>query len=133
MSEKIITARRRPDGTVVEVLSDGSERPFPEQPPMREMTDEEVYAAALSDPDAQPWTEEAQRNAKAVPRIKTLRRALRLTLEEFASRYHIPLETLQDWEQGRSEPDQMARAYLQVIATQPEMVQCSLQVELQPI
>jgi putative transcriptional regulator len=129
---KTIIARIRNDGTVVEVLSDGSERPFPTPPPMREMTDEEVHAAALSDPDAQPWTEEARRHAKPVPRIKTLRRALRLTLEEFSSRYHIPLETLQDWEQGRSVPDQTARAYLRVIATQPEMVQRSLQVEPQP-
>ncbi|MDR5009525.1 transcriptional regulator, partial [Agrobacterium fabacearum] len=33
---------------------------------------------------------------------------------------HIPLGTLRDWEQGRSEPDQPARAYLKVIAVYPE-------------
>jgi DNA-binding XRE family transcriptional regulator len=38
--------------------------------------------------------------------IKTLRRALALTQEEFAARFRIPLGTLRDWEQGRSEPDQ---------------------------
>src|ERR671931_212045 len=54
--------------------------------------------------------------ARRVPRIKTLRRALSLTQEEFAARYCIPLGTLRDWEQGRSEPDQPARAYLTVIA-----------------
>ena len=42
--------------------------------------------------------------ARRVPRIKTLRRALRLTQEEFAARYKIPLGTLRDWEQGRSSP-----------------------------
>jgi len=29
---------------------------------------------------------------------------LQLTQEEFAPRYHIPLGTLRDWEQGRAEP-----------------------------
>ena len=45
-----------------------------------------------------------------------------LTQEEFAARFHIPLGTLRDWEQGRSEPDQPARAYLKVIAGDPAAV-----------
>jgi putative transcriptional regulator len=61
-----------------------------------------------------------------VPRIKTLRRALGLTQEEFAVRYRIPVGTLRDWEQGRSEPDQPARAYLLVIARDPEGVRAAL-------
>jgi len=40
-----------------------------------------------------------------IPRVKIIRRALHLTQEEFAERYHIPLGTLRDWEQGRAEPD----------------------------
>jgi putative transcriptional regulator len=48
--------------------------------------------------------------------------ALALTQEEFAGRYHTPLGTLRDWEQGRSEPDQPARAYLTVIAREPKGV-----------
>jgi putative transcriptional regulator len=47
----------RADGTVVEILKDGTERPFPKRP-MRPMTDDEVMAAALADPDAQPLTDE---------------------------------------------------------------------------
>ncbi len=59
MSETTITiARTRPDGAVVEVLDDGTERPFPPPPPMPEMTDEEVHAAAMSDPDARPMPAE---------------------------------------------------------------------------
>jgi putative transcriptional regulator len=65
--------------------------------------------------------------ARRVPRIKTLRRALGLTQEEFATRYRIPLGTLRDWEQGRSEPDQPARAYLTVIAHDPDGVRRALQ------
>jgi putative transcriptional regulator len=56
-----------------------------------------------------------------------LARALALTQEEFAARYHIPLGTLRDWEQGRSEPDQPARAYLTVIARDPKGVERALQ------
>jgi putative transcriptional regulator len=47
---------------------------------------------------------------------------LGFTQEEFAVRYQIPLGTLRDWEQGRTEPDQPARAYLKVIARDPERV-----------
>jgi putative transcriptional regulator len=54
---KIVTAKVRADGTVVEILKDGAERPFPKRP-MRPMTDDEVMAAALADPDAQPLTDE---------------------------------------------------------------------------
>jgi len=90
------------------------------------MTDEEVTAAAMSDPDARPMTPAQPRTARRVPRAKTLRRALALTQEEFAARYHIPLGTLRDWEQGRCEPDQPARAFLTVIAHDPEGVMRAL-------
>jgi putative transcriptional regulator len=110
----------------VEVLADGTERPIPKTP-MRPMTEEEVAAAAAADPDARPMTPEELKTARRVPRVKTLRRALALTQEEFAARYHIPLGTLRDWEQGRCEPDQPARAYLKVIACDPEGVHRALQ------
>ncbi len=60
------------------------------------------------------------------PRAKIIRRALDLTQEEFAARYHIPLGTLRDWEQGRAEPDQPTRAYLTVIARDPDHVNRTL-------
>jgi putative transcriptional regulator len=59
---------------------------------------------------------------KRTPRAKIIRRALGLSQEDFAARYHIPLGTLRDWEQGRAEPDQAARAYLTVIAREPDVV-----------
>src|SRR5882672_9875740 len=125
MNKTTTTARIRPDGTVVEVLDDGSERPFPKKP-MRPMTDAEIEAAATADPDARAMTPEERAKARRVPRVRTLRRALGLTQEEFATRFHIPLGTLRDWEQGRTEPDQPARAYLKVIASNPEGVSRAL-------
>lgn len=56
---------------------------------------------------------------RRTPQVKVVRRALGLTQEEFSARYGIPLGTLRDWEQGRSEPDRPARAYLHVIAAEP--------------
>jgi putative transcriptional regulator len=126
MSKTTTIAKMRPDGSIVEVLADGRERPIPDTP-MRPMTPEEVEEAARADPDARPMTSEEMARARRVPRIKTLRRALRLTQEEFATRYRIPLGTLRDWEQGRSEPDQPARAYLTVIAHDPDGVQRALE------
>ncbi len=84
------------------------------------MTDEEAEANALADPDSPPFSAEQIASARRMPRIKVIRRALKLTQEEFSARYHIPLGTLRDWEQGRSEPDQPTRAYLKVIAVDPE-------------
>lgn len=90
------------------------------------MTDAQVHAAALADPDAQPLTAAAMAPGRRISRARTLRRALGLTQEEFAARYQIPLGTLRDWEQGRAEPDQPARAYLRAIAGDPVAVQRAL-------
>jgi putative transcriptional regulator len=86
------------------------------------MTDEEVEAAARSDPDAQPLSAEDLARMKPVPRTKTMRRAFGLTQEQFAACFRIPIGTIRDWEQGISEPDAAARAYLTVIAADPVAV-----------
>jgi putative transcriptional regulator len=107
----------------VEVLPDGTTKPFPPDPgPLPHLTEDEINAAALTDPDNPPRTPEREKHLKRVPRVKVMRRALHLTQEEFAARFRIPLGTLRDWEQGKTEPDQAARAYLTVIARNPKAV-----------
>src|SRR5262245_12344134 len=96
------------------------------------MTEEQRHQAALSDPDAQPLTEADFARMKRTPQVRIIRRALGLSQEEFAARYHIPVGTLRDWEQGRVEPDQAARAYLKVIAREPEMVRDALKPLREP-
>ena len=86
------------------------------------MTEEAIERAALADPDAQPLTPADFKRMKRTPQAKIIRRALELTQEQFAERFHIPLGTLRDWEQGRAEPDQPTRAYLTLIARDPENV-----------
>lgn len=56
---------------------------------------------------------------KRTPRAKIIRRAFGLTQEQFAACFHVPIGTVRDWEQGISEPDAAARAYLIVIAADP--------------
>ena len=90
------------------------------------MTEAERHEAALSDPDAQPLTPTDFKGMQRTPRVKIIRRALGLSQEDFAARFHIPLGTLRDWEQGRKAPDAAARAFLVVIAREPETVQRAL-------
>jgi putative transcriptional regulator len=90
---------------------------------LKPMTPAAIEAAARADLDAQPLTAEDLRRMKRTPQAKIIRRALALTQEEFAVRYHIPLGTLRDWEQGRARPDRPTQAYLKIIACEPERVQ----------
>jgi putative transcriptional regulator len=121
MSKRSTFARIRRDGRLVRVKKDGREELIPVAP-LAPRTVAEIEATALTDPDAQPLTDADFKRMRRVPRVKTLRRALGFTQEEFAVRYQIPLGTLRDWEQGRTEPDQPARAYLKIIARDPERV-----------
>lgn len=86
------------------------------------MTDDEVMAAALSDPDAQPLTSEQLARMRRVSRVKVLRQRLGMTQMQFAEAFHLPLTTLRDWEQHRSTPDAPARALLLAIERDPEVM-----------
>jgi putative transcriptional regulator len=84
------------------------------------MTDAEVHKAALSDPDAQPLSEKRLRRMRRVPLAKHARWIAGLSQSEFAEHFHIPLGELRDWERGSAEPDETVKAYLEVIASDPE-------------
>jgi putative transcriptional regulator len=86
------------------------------------MTDDEVMAAALADPDAQPLTREQLAKMRRVSRVKVLRQRLGMTQAEFAEAFHLPITTLRDWEQHRSTPDAPARALLLAIERDPEVM-----------
>lgn len=91
------------------------------------MSSEDRRAAALGDPDAQPLTAEREQQMRRTPQVRIIRRVLRMSQEDFAEKFQIPLGTLRDWEQGRKEPDAAARAYLKVIARNPTAVADALQ------
>ena len=86
-------------------------------------------AAARKDPDAQALEDH---NPESVGPVVHVARATRIRwqLQNVAERVrqdiHIPLGILRDWEQHRQEPDQPARAYLEVIAREPDAVRRAL-------
>ncbi|QXX75293.1 DNA-binding transcriptional regulator [Methylovirgula sp. HY1] len=59
--------------------------------------------------------------------VKVLRKKLKLSQAAFAARYGFGLARLKDWEQGRSRPDSAMRAYLLVIAREPDAVKRALE------
>jgi putative transcriptional regulator len=107
----------------------------PKKPPKSDwrafdaMSEAERHRAALSDADAAPATEAQLARARRVPTVRALRKKLNLTQEEFASRFHLPLGTVRDWEQGAHRPDKAAQVLLTVIARDPDAVMRALKGE----
>ena len=60
--------------------------------------------------------------------IKAIREELGLTQAAFAERHGFSIGAVRDWEQGRSVPDPSTRAFLKVIAAEPEVVRRVLAV-----
>jgi putative transcriptional regulator len=89
---------------------------------VKAMSDKEVVAAALSDPDAQPLSPAQLAKMRRVSRVKVLRQRLGLTQTQFAEAFHLPVTTLRDWEQQRSVPDAPARALLLAIERNPAVM-----------
>jgi DNA-binding transcriptional regulator YiaG len=63
--------------------------------------------------------------------VKKLRERLSLTQEQFALRFGLELDAVQNWEHGRREPDAAARSYLTVIEKAPDIVQEALVVAVE--
>jgi putative transcriptional regulator len=128
MSENdIVRVRRLSDGTLLQVMPDGSMRPYvsptkTDWARLEAMTEEEIEANALADPDNPPLTDEELARMRPVPNPRRIRERLKLTQEQFAEKFEIPLGTLRDWEQGVSYPDSAARTLLRVIDKDPEAV-----------
>ena len=86
------------------------------------LTDDELMANALSDPDTLILTPERRAQFRPATEVRRVRHQVRLTQEEFATRFGIALGTLRDWEQGRRMPDATARTLLRIIARDPDLV-----------
>ncbi len=89
------------------------------------LTDEQVEAAASADLDCPPLTD-AELAGMRLADVKSLRRKLALTQEEFADTFGLSLATLRDWEQGRARPGQAAKTLLRLIAVIPGEVKAAL-------
>ena len=67
-------------------------------------------------------TVEGMDRAQRARLIRKTRTGLGLSQAEFASRFHVPVGTLRDWEQARATPPDFAVAYVRVIGLHSEMV-----------
>jgi putative transcriptional regulator len=63
---------------------------------------------------------EASRIATEPLDVRALRVRLGMSQEQFARRYNLDLDALQNWEQGRRSPERAVWSYLRVIAAQPK-------------
>ena len=124
--ENTVRAKFLEDGTLVQVLEDGTTRPFERKTDWSAfdaLTEEDAEYNALMDPDEEPFlTDEDREKIKTLPDPKRIRKKLKLTQKEFSRRYEIPLGTLRDWERRARFPDSAARAYLTVISRDPKRI-----------
>jgi len=86
------------------------------------MTEAEIEAAAASDEDNPALTSEELERAAIARRVRQTRAATGLTQAAFATRFHLPVGTVRDWEQGRSKPDAPALTLLRIIEREPDAV-----------
>ena len=89
---------------------------------VEKLTEDEIHAAALSDPDAQPWTPEQLAGARRVVDVRLIRDKHGLSQEDFARRFGLKLEMLRGWEDGTLVPDPAAVTLLRVIWAEPDAV-----------
>lgn len=61
--------------------------------------------------------------------VKAIRKRAKMSQAEFSRAYRISKRALQEWEQGGRQPDSAARAYLTVIAKEPNVVRRALATE----
>ena len=108
-------ARIKKDGSVVEVLQDGSERSLSPRIDLGRIdatTEDEIEAQAAQD------DEEAKRDAAAYAR--RVRQRTGLSQAMFAKRIGVPVDSVRNWEQGKRFPRGPARALLRVIDRAPD-------------
>ena len=69
--------------------------------------------------DASPQALDRGQRARLIRKTRT---DLGLSQSEFATRFHVPVGTLRDWEQARATAPDFAIAYVRVIRQHPDMV-----------
>lgn len=58
--------------------------------------------------------------------VAQIRRKLRLSQRQFAERFGFDVRAVQDWEQGRRQPERSARVLLKIIDREPKAVDRAL-------
>ncbi len=117
-----IIAKHLPEGTLVQVMPDGTTKPMHDTTDwaaVDALTDDEIEAAARSDPDAQPISAEALARSLEGPPPRVVRQRLKLSREQFCAAYQIALDDLIAWESRQADPGSAIRGYMKLIMKDP--------------
>lgn len=130
MSEHdMVQARRLPDGSFVQVMPDGTTQPLEDRTDwtrLAAMTEEEIEANALADPDNPPLTPDELARMRRVPDPAAIRARLGLTQEQFAAQFGLSLSDLREWEQRQRWIDTNSITLLRIIERDPDIVRAVL-------
>jgi putative transcriptional regulator len=113
------------DGSKWQIMPDGSRHQVfgaTNWERLAKMTEEEIEANALSDPDNPPMTDEELARMMRVPQPKAIRERMGLSQHEFARRFHLSPQDVQKWEEGWPWPSWNDMLLLRIIDTHPEAV-----------
>lgn len=80
-------------------------------------------AAGLSDAIAHADGESGRARTATPIDVAAIRKRTGKTQDQFARAYHLPLGTVRDWEQSRSQPDAPARVLLALIKAEPDTIE----------
>ena len=95
------------------------------------MTEEEIEANTLSDPDNSPLTEEELVRMRLLPIPKRIRERLGLSHFEFAIALELSVETVQDWEDSFPWISYPVQTLLHLIEQDPKGVKAALEKSYQ--
>jgi len=113
------------DGSKWFVMPDGSRRPAIDNTDwtrLETMSEEEIAANALSDPDNLPMSDDDLLRSLHTPNPREIRERMGLSRLEFAHRFHLSPYDLQRWEEGELWRDLAGMMILRVIDTHPDAV-----------
>src|SRR5688572_25466080 len=86
---------------------------------LKNVSNAEVEARALADPDNPPLSKVQLKRMALAREVRLVREKTGLSQPQFAARFHIGLARLRDFEQARSEPDFVVRVFLRMIQEDP--------------
>lgn len=80
-------------------------------------------AAGLDDAIAHANGESGRAKVAAPLDVAAIRKRTGKTQDQFARAYRLPVGTVRDWEQRRSQPDAPARVLLALIGAEPDTIE----------
>jgi putative transcriptional regulator len=76
--------------------------------------------------DNPEWTDENSRPADDAAKLQSARAALLASQADFAALLGIPVATLRNWEQRRTEPDPIAKTLIDLVFDDPDGMRARL-------